>query len=53
MRFLIPIWLTVFAAAFCILPARSQSIEEGLVGYWKLNEEEGEAAEDNSGMNNH
>lgn len=48
------ICLTVFAALlFCVLSARSEGVEEGLVGYWKLNEGEGEEARDSSGMNNH
>ncbi len=45
--------LIIFAAAFCALSARAEGIEDGLVGYWKFNEGEGDAAGDSSGMNNH
>lgn len=53
MKFLAFTCMTVFVAMFCILPARSEDITEGLVGYWKFNEGEGEAASDSSGMDNH
>ena len=46
-------FLAIFLAMFCILLGQSEGAEEGLVGYWKFDEDSGDTAGDSSGHNNH
>jgi len=44
--------LIPFAVMFCFILEQSQAVEEGLVGYWKLDENGGIEVADSSGMSN-
>lgn len=46
------LFLTVFAAAFCVVLGQSWAVDEGLVGYWKFDEDGGEEMADSSGTGN-
>ena len=47
------VYLTAFVFVSCLLPGVSLGQEQGLIGYWNFNEEDGEGTQDGSGMENH
>ncbi|MBD3182367.1 hypothetical protein GF312_08750 [Candidatus Poribacteria bacterium] len=51
MRILYYVFVFVLTAAFCVSPAFSD-IQEGLAGYWKFDEIDGDTAVDSSGNDN-
>jgi hypothetical protein len=44
--------LILFVVGLFIISVQIHAVEEGLVGYWKLDEDEGEQVQDSSGMGN-